>query len=286
MISSRRGARGMKDPLNFSWQPKLQHPSLVVGWSVDASTLGTKVTDYLNRKLGGQSFCEIEPVEFFTLGGVAIEDNLVQFPESKFYACPENDLVVVKSTPPSHEWYKFLNLILDIAEHYCQVKELHTIGGMVSLSAHTAPRQLMGIFNSPDLKQDLRHYNLTGGLDYETPPGQRPTLNSFLLWAAERRNITGISLLVPIPFYLVAVNDPKAQKRVLEFFNQRFDLGIDFSDLDEEIESQDRKIARARDSSPDIDNSIRRLESNLRLSAEEHQKLVGEIKEFLKEEVD
>jgi len=276
----------MKDPLKFSWQPKLQHPSLVVGWSVDTSTLETKVTDYLNKKLEGQSFCEIEPVEFFPLGGVTIEGDLVQFPESKFYACPENDLVIFKSTPPSHEWYKFLNLILDVAEHHCHVKELHTIGGLVSLSAHTAPRELLGTFNSPELKEALSHYNLAGGFDYETPPGQRPTLNSFLLWAAKRRNIPGASLLVPIPFYLAAVDDPKAQRRVLEFFNQRFDLGIDFSDLDEEINSQNKKLAQVRNSFPDIGESISRLESNLRLSAEENQKLVKEIERFLRENRD
>ena len=120
----------MIEPLKFSWQPELQSPSLVVGWNEDPGKLGARVTDYLNRKLGGQNFCEIEPVEFFTLGRVAIEDDIVQFPESKFYACLKNDLVVFKSPPPRYEWYKFLNLILDIVEHYYHVKELHIISEM------------------------------------------------------------------------------------------------------------------------------------------------------------
>ncbi len=283
MNSSRREREGMIEPLKFSWQPELQHPSLVIGWSADASKLGSKITDYLNRKLGGQSFAEIEPVEFSPLGGVTIENDLAQFPESKFYVCSKNNLVVLKSEPPRHEWYKFLNLILDIAEHHCHVKELYTIGGMISLSAHTAPRQLRGTFNSPELKKALSPYNLAGDLDYETPPGQRPTLNSFLLWAAKRRNIPGVSLWVPIPFYLIAVDDPKAQKRVLEFLNQRADLGIDFSDLDEEIIWQNKKLAEVRNSFPDIDESIKRLESNLMPSEEESQRLVKEIEKFLKE---
>jgi len=272
----------MNNSLKFSWQPSLQSPSLVIGWSTDASKLGSQVTDYLNRKLEGQSFCEIEPVEFFTLGGVIIEDNLIRFPESKFYAYPKNDLVVFRSTPPRYEWYKFLNLILDIAEH-CQAKELYTIGGMVSLNAHTAPRQLRSTFNSSELKETLSHYSLVSGLNYETPPGQRPTFNSFLLWAAKRRNIPGASLLVPIPFYLVAVDDPEAQRKVLEFFNQRFDLGIDFSDLDEEIRQQNQVMAEVRNNFPDINESIRRLESDLRLSAKESQKLAKEIERFLRE---
>ncbi len=215
--------------------------------------------------------------------GVTIEDNLVQFPESKFYSCPGKNLVVFKSHPPSYEWHKFLNLILDTTDHYYHLKELYTIGGMVSLGAHTAPRELIGTFNSPELKNALSKYDLAGGLDYETPPGQRPTLNSFLLWEAMKRNIPGVSLWVPIPFYLLATDDPRAQRRVLEFLNQRFDLGIDLSDLDEEIRQQNQLIAELRKTLPDIDESIRKLESNQRLSAEENQKLVEEVERFLRE---
>ena len=268
-------------PLKFYWQPELQSSSLIVAWSVDASGLGTKVTDYLKRKLRGQSFCEIEPEEFFPLGGVSIQDNLVQFPESNFYVCPENNLVIFRGHPPSYEWYKFLNLILDAAEQYCRVKEVYTIGGMVSLGAHTTPRELLGVFNSVELKEALSSYNLADRLDYETPLGQRPTLSSFLLWMAKKRNIPGGSLWVSVPFYLVAVDDPKARRRVVEFFNQRFDLRIDLSDLDEEIRQQNQAIAEMRASSPDVDESISRLESNLRLSDEENQRLVKEIEKLL-----
>lgn len=273
----------MKVPFRLWQQPELQNPSLVVGWGADAGKLGARVTDYLNKKLGGQSFCEIEPVEFSPLAGVTIDDDLIQFPETKFYSCPRNDLVILSSDPPSNEWYKFLNLILDIAERYCQVKELYTIGGTVSLGAHTTPRELLGTFNSLELKKALSQYNLARNLDYETPPGQRPTVNSFLLWVAKRRNIPGVSLWVPIPFYLVAVDDPKAQKMMLEFFEQRFELRIDFSDLDAEISRQNERIAQVRTRLPEIDQYITRLESNLRLSDDENERLVKEIERFLRE---
>ena len=274
----------MKELFKLFTQPELKSPSLLVGWNVDASKLGAKVIDYLNKKLSCQSFAEIEPVEFFPLRGVAVENNLVRFPESRFYACPGNDLVAFRSDPPSYEWYEFLNLILDIAQEYCHVKEVYTIGGMISPGAHTAPRQLLGVSNSPEMEEAMRSYNLMGELNYQTPSGQRPTLNSFLLWVAGKRNIPGVSLWVPVPFYLVAVDDPKAQRKVLEFFNQRFDLRIDFSDLDEEIRQQSEKIAQMRNWFPEISESISKLESNLRLSEEENEKLVNGIGEFLRKE--
>ena len=284
MNSSKRKEK-TEAPLNFSGQPELESPSFIIGWHLDAGRFGEGVIDYLNRKFGGQSFCEIEPADFYPLRGVAIEDGIVHFPESIFYACPEKNLLLSICTPPAYEWYQFLNLILDV-HRYCHAKELFIINGIVSLSAHTSPRQLWGTVNSAEFKTALSLYNVVRELDYITPPGQRPTLNSFLLWAAKRRNIPGISLMVPIPFYMVAVDDLKARRKVLEFFNQTFDLEMDFSDLDEEIRRQNQIMYEIRDSFPDIDQSIMRLESNLRLSEEESQRLVKEIDRLLKERRD
>jgi proteasome assembly chaperone (PAC2) family protein len=272
----------MKGPFKLSWQPELRGSSLIVGWSMDSGKLGTRITDYLNGQLGSESFCEIDPVEFFSLGGVIVEENLVQFPESKFYASPRNNLAILKSAPPRYEWYRFLNLVLDVAERYCNAKEIITIGGMVSLSAHTTPRELMGTFNSPEVRDSLSRYNLASGMEYETPPGQRPTLNSFLIWAAGRRNIPAFSLWVPIPFYLMTVDDAIAQRMILELFNQKFGLELDFSEMEDEIERQNQILADMRNASPDIDKSIRRLEQNLMLSNEESQRLVGEVERLFR----
>jgi proteasome assembly chaperone (PAC2) family protein len=270
-------------PIKIYKEPDLRRSSLVLGWSEDMSNLGRKVTEYLNQKLKGQKFAEIEPEDFFPLGGVAIEDNLAQFPESKFYACQEHKLVVFQSGSPGVEWYKFLNSVLDVAEYHCRVKELYTIGAMVSFSAHTTPRELLAVVNSAEMKEVLGQHDLARDLDYQTPPGERPTLNSFLLWVAKERNIPGVSLWVPIPFYLAAMEDAQAQKKVLSFFNERLDLKIDFSALDQEIREQNEQLARARSRFPQIDDYINRLESNLMLSEEENGELIKKIEDFLME---
>jgi proteasome assembly chaperone (PAC2) family protein len=262
---------------------EFQSSSLVVGWSEDAGKLGPKVIDYLNKKLGGQEFAEIEPTGFFSLGGVSIGDAIAQFPESKFYRCLERNLVIFKSNPPQAEWHKFLNSVLDVAEHYCHIEELYTIGGMISSSAHTAPRELLAVANSTEMKKTLSQYDLNIDMDYQTPLGQRPTLSSFLLWVAKGRKIPGATLWVPIPFYLVAVEDPEAWRKTLEFLDKRFGLGIDFRDIDGEIARQNERIAQARVRFPEIDDYIRRLESNISLTEEENGKLVKEMEEFLRE---
>jgi proteasome assembly chaperone (PAC2) family protein len=270
-------------PVKIYKKPNLGNPSLVLGWREDIGNLGRKATDYLNRKLKGREFAGIEPELFFSLGGVAIEDNLAQFPESKFYACQKHELVIFQSDFPRSEWHKFLNSVLDVAEHHCRVKELYILGAMVSLSAHTVPRQLFAVVNSAEMKEALSGYDLAIGLDYQTSPSERPTLSSFLSWVAKGRNIPGVSLWVPIPFYLTTMEDAQAQKEVLSFLDERLDLEIDFSDLDQAVQEQNEKLALARSSFPQIDDYINRLESNLMLSEEENGELIKKIEDFLRE---
>jgi predicted ATP-grasp superfamily ATP-dependent carboligase len=271
-----------KQPFKIYGKPGSRSSSLIVGWSEDAGKLGPKVIGYLTEKLGGKGFGEIEPPDFFPLGGVSIEDDVAQFPESKFYYCEGKNLVLFLSNSPRSEWYRFLNLVLDVAEHYCQAKELYTIGGMVSLSAHTAFRRLLAIANSAEMKNVLNQYDISIDMDYETPPGQRPTLGSFLLLLAKGRNIAGAGLWVPVPFYLVSTDDPWAWRKTVEFLDTRLDLGIEFGDLDGEVATQDEKITQARNRFPELNEYIGKLEDNLGLTVEESEKLTREIEELLK----
>lgn len=282
MNSSRRKTREAEDPLRIFSRPVLQFPTLVVGWSEDAGQLGPKVIDYLRRKLDSHNFGEIEPAVFFSMGGVAVENNLVKFPESRFYASPERDLVLFESALPTSEWYRFLNLIADVAEYYCHVRDVLTIGGMVAICAHTTPRQLVATFSSSEAKAALSVGNLVETYDYETAAGQKPTLSSYLLWVAKRRNVPAASLWVPIPFYLAGGEDARAQKRVVEFIDRRLDLGLDLGDLDEEIKRQNEELAEARSSDAHIEEAIARLESNQSLSEEESLRLVEGVDRFLK----
>jgi proteasome assembly chaperone (PAC2) family protein len=270
-------------PVRIYSEPELRRSSLVLGWNEDVGNLGRGVTDYLKRKLNGQEFAEIDPECFFPLGGVTIKGDLAQFPESKFHACREHELVVFQSDSPGAEWYKFLNSILDAAEGHCRAEELYIIGAMVSFSAHTTPRQLFAVVNSAQIKEGLRQYDLVRDMDYQTPPGERPTLNSFLLWIAKGRNIPGVSLWVPIPYYLAATEDAQAQKRVLSFLDKRLDLKIDFGDLNQEIREQNEKLAQARSRFPEIDDYICRLESNLMLSEDENRELMRRIEDCFRE---
>jgi proteasome assembly chaperone (PAC2) family protein len=267
--------------LKYMSRPKFHSPALAVCWESDAGQLGAGVLQYIRRELGGEAFCEIDPGDFFPLSGVAIESDVVMFPESTFYALPDRELVIFYSTIPRYEWFRFLNLVVDVA-HDCHAREMYTIGGMIALGPHTSPRDFWATFSTPQIKKSLASYGLSRELDFETPPGGRPTLNSFMLWTAKQRDLPGANLWVPVPFYLVGVNDPKSHRKVLEFMDSRLGLGLSLARLDAEIRRQEEKIARLRREQPDIESIISRLENNVRLSEEEHEKLTKEVEEYLR----
>ncbi len=276
MNSSRGEKREMKEPVEVHSQPELENASLVVDWQEVAGKLGPKVIDYLNKHIRSKSFCEIEPVRFFPLGGVVIDNNIAQFPVSRFYAGTRKDLVIFESTEPPYERYRFLNSVLDVAEHYCRVKELYTVSGTISPIAHSSPRRILAVFNQPEFQRRLRGYELED-MTWEGPPA----ISSFLLWLAQKRGIPGVSLWPEVAFYLAATQDPRAAKVVLSFFDRKLELGLDFTGLDLEIKDQNDKLALLRREDPQIDRYIRTLEMGISLNEEEQLRLARGVTEFL-----
>ncbi len=266
----------MKNIFKFSERPKLENPSLIVCWEADCGKLSPKVIEYLNKKIKCKSFCEIEPEGFFSLAGVAIENNIAQFPESKFYYSQKNDLVIFKGSKPQIERYRFLDAIADFAQSYCKIKDLYTISGTISPIAHTNPRRISAVFNQRQIQEEHRGYGLQD-LNWEGPPA----INSYLLWVAKNRGIPGASLWPEIPFYLAAGEDFQAIKLILSFLDKKFNLGLDFGELNEKIRDQNIKIDRLRDEDSEINKYIGMLESELSLSEEEQMKLTMKVTEVL-----
>jgi proteasome assembly chaperone (PAC2) family protein len=243
--------------------------------------LGPKVIDFLIHKLHSQEFAHFNPAGFFPLAGVPVEENVIQFPQSKFYACEEKDLLLFQSDGPSQAHYEFLMLILDVAEQICRVKDFCTVGGIASFIAHSSPRRVSAVVNQSQLKKPLSECGVSTSLDYQTPLGARPTLSSFLLWVAQKRNIAGANLWTEVPFYLAALEDPRAYKQVLSVLDWRLNLGIDFAELEQEIERQNRQIVELKEQEGDVHRYITMLERGIMLSEKESEILASKVAQFL-----
>jgi predicted ATP-grasp superfamily ATP-dependent carboligase len=254
-------------------KPGLKKSVLIAGWAEDAGHLGMQTLDYIMQDSGSCEFGEIRPEDFFAMAGVNVEDDVAVFPQSKFYVSGNRKLVIFKSSMPRSDWYRFLNAVLYVAQKHCGVKEIYTVGAMLSFASHTMPRLLMSIVNSREMKANMAPFNVVDNTDYETPIGQKPTLSSYLSWLAGQRGINAANLWVPVPFYLLTLDDPRAVKRLVYFFNTKFDLGIDFTALDLQIAEQNNKIAQLFRQVPEIESFVRRLEVGEGLDTEEAEKL-------------
>jgi proteasome assembly chaperone (PAC2) family protein len=102
------------------------------------------------------------------------------------------------------------------------------------------------------------------------------------LWIAKTRKLTAANLWVPVPFYLAGHDDHYAHKQVLEFFDKRLKLNLDYDTIDTSIKQQHDKLARLRQSSAEIDGYLRKLENNQGLAEEERGALVKAVDESLR----
>lgn len=255
--------------------PRLDSPFLIAGWSPDGGEIGWRTVDYLRRSFSCKEFAEIEPLNFFSLSGVQVQDNVIQFPRSKFYSCEEKNLILFMSSQPNAKGYQFLNLVLDMAEQF-KVQEICTVGGLISMVAHTGERKMLAVLNGPEPKKDLEAYDLGLNLDYQGTP----SMNGFLLWAAKKRNIAAAGYWVNIPFYLSEKVDPKADKAVLGFLNQRFGLNLDLQEFDQAIAKQEEEISQIRKNNPEVNEYMTRLENNWGLTQEQAGKLLQAIDKY------
>jgi proteasome assembly chaperone (PAC2) family protein len=269
-------------PARLSISPHLKEATMIVAWAEDAGGLGVRSADYLIQSLGCREFGEILPEGFFPMGGVNVVDDVARFPECKFYVCERSNTVIFKSSIPRTGWHRFLTSLLDVAQHDCGVKEIYTLGAMVSSAAHTVPRLLISIVNKREIKAALEPYNVMADNDYESPAGQKPTLSSYLSWLAGQRGIAAVNLWVPVPYYLIPIDDPRSVKRLVYFFNSKFGLGVDFTELDAVILEQNNRIARLFEKSPEVKNMVRRLEVGDGLDSDESEKLASEMAEALR----
>jgi proteasome assembly chaperone (PAC2) family protein len=273
----KREIQVMKEPSESTAYTILKNPSVIIGWNSDSGKVSQQVISSLIDQLSGTRSAAIEPEGFFFLDGVRVEENCIQFPESIFYSCQKKDLLFFLSDQPDNNHYRFLNTFFDVAEQQGTIHELYTINGMVSQKAHTAPRRIFAVFNSPELQDMLISYNIDG-LTWEGTP----SISSFLLWIAWKRNIPGLSLWIEVPFYLSAVTDFLAIKIILSFFNQRFNLNLALSDIDKKIEDQNDTLELSRNENPEIDKYLGLLESGLGLKEEVKIKLTQDIYAYLK----
>jgi len=256
----------------------VERPSLIVGWTKDIGAVSRGVVDTLADAPGARGFGQIQPAGFFPIGGVTVEDDVAQFPESRLFCNERSNVVILRSDEPQYRKYEFLNTVLDLAEHY-RGEALYTINGIASMIPHMATRRMFMVSNDPVLQRELRRF-VPAGLAWQGPPHT----STYLLWLAKNRHLPGVGLWAEVPFYLADSEDFQAIKTAVSLLARIFGWDYDFDELDRRIAEQDETLAQLRGEDPEIDTRIRILEQGETLDRDEQRDLVEAVQGALKEQ--
>ncbi len=263
----------------FMSRPHVERPSLIVGWTKDVGAVSRGAADFLADTPGTSSFGQIRPVSFFPVGGVSVNNDVAEFPESRLLCNERENVVILRSDEPLSRRYEFLNGVLDLAEEYHGAETLYTINGIASMIPHTATRRAFLVSNDPALQRELRRV-VPAGLAWQGPP----STSIYLLWLARNRHLPGVGLWVEVPFYLADSEDFQAIKTGVSLLGRILGWQFDLDELDQHIAEQDETLTQLREQDPEIDTRIRILEQGETLDGNEQRELVEAVQGALKEQ--
>ncbi|MFC1924578.1 PAC2 family protein [Chloroflexota bacterium] len=221
-----------KEVIRIYKEPKLTRPCLIAAWP-GIGNIALGAASYLKDKLRAEEFAEIDPLAFFELNGVIIEDNLIQqprFPESKFYYWKRkekgSDLIIfIGEAQPSSQTYEFANTVLDFAQRF-GIKQVYTFAAALIPHFMEKPRVWASATDKRLLKELESHGLILKGDFYVAG------MNGLLLSVAKERNMQGICLLGETPRYLGEIGNPAASQSVLEVLNKIVKIDIDMTEID------------------------------------------------------
>lgn len=176
--------------------------------------------------------------------------------DSHFYyvkGLPSNDLILFSGVEPHLRWNVFADLILDLAERF-HVTQIFTIGGTYDYVPHTYPPMVSGLFNHEELRERVIGAGL-GLTEYSGPI----SIHTFILQAAKKRDLRGISLWGHAPQYLQTRN-VKLVCSVLKRLIELTGIKIDLSELEKASDYFDQQINQLVEEDPKLQEVISKLE--------------------------
>ncbi len=269
----------------FTSKPRLKKSSFVIGWTKDTGAVSPLAADYLIKASDGSDFCQIEPADFYPVGGVTVADDVAWFPQSQFFYSERKPLVILRADEPQSNRYEFLSAVLDLAEHYgktdlgepSRAETLYTINGIAALTAHTTARRVFGIFNDAATQRRLQQI-VPVGANWQGPPH----LSTYLLWLARERHLPGVGLWVEVPFYLSDYEDYQSVKAAVSLLSRMLGWDLDLGELDRLAAEQDEKLAQL-ESDPGVADMIHTLEEGQSLDRQEQTELTEAVGNVLNE---
>jgi len=223
-------------------EPELKNPYMVAAWP-GMGGVAIIAARYLAEKLDAEELGSISPQGFFDIGGVLIENNVVQdisFPENSLYLArdkAERDWIIfIGEAQPMSNSYRMANVLLDLAQRF-KVQRLYTFAAAPTHIYHTKQPRVLGAVTSQELLPEPSVYDIT-----PLREGSISGLNGLMLGVAKQRHVEGMCLLGEIPIYTTNVANPRSSAAVIRVLSQMTGLEIDMADIEKWAEQTDTQI--------------------------------------------
>jgi proteasome assembly chaperone (PAC2) family protein len=279
-------------------EPSLHAPSLVIGFAgwANAAGLPVEVVSQLQSLLATEPIGTLEAPECYVItnpslanrpittirGGVVeelrlpmIEVHAVQGTETQ----PE--LLLIEGVEPDLHWQEYIEALWSLINRF-SVRRVYTIGSYYDQIPHTRPPHVTAVVSDLRLKAELRsqHVDFTS---YEGPT----SIQTFLLYTCQQRQVEGVSLWGGVPPYMQG-SYPKGVVRILSILSKLIGFTIDSGALQSWVTEFESALQEQVVKNDELQAFIRQLEmahdqSVTDTDVQHGDEIVEEIQQFLRQ---
>jgi proteasome assembly chaperone (PAC2) family protein len=279
-------------------EPPLQAPSLVIGFAgwANAASLSIEVVSQLQSLLGTDAIGTLEAPECYvitnpslahrpiaTIRGGVVEE--LRLPTMEVHALQgagtQPELLLIQGLEPDLHWQEYIEALWSLINRF-GVRRVYTIGSYYDQIPHTRPPHVSAAVSDVHLKAVLRsqHVEFTS---YEGPT----SIQTFLLYTCQQRQIEGVSLWGGVPPYLQG-SYPRGVVRILSVLSKLIDCGIDSSALQSWVSEFESVLQQQMAKNDELQAFIKQLETAYDQTmtdtdVQHGDEIVEEIQQFLRQ---
>jgi proteasome assembly chaperone (PAC2) family protein len=279
-------------------EPPLQGPCLVIGFAgwANAAGLSVEVVSQLQSLLDTDAIGTLEAPECYvvtnpslahrpltTIRGGLIETLHLPTTEVHAFSGAETQpkLLLIQGLEPDLHWHEYVEALWGLITRY-GVRRVYTIGSYYDQIPHTRPPHVTAAVSDLRLKTALRsqHVDFTS---YEGPT----SIQTFLLYTCQQRQIEGVSLWGGVPPYLQG-SYPKGVVRILSVLSKLIGFSIDSSALQSWVSEFERVLQQQVAKNDELQAFIKQLEAVYDQTVtdtdvQHGDEIVEEIQQFLRQ---
>lgn len=266
------------DNLTFISKPPLRSPYLVCGldgW-LNNGNVAVGGIKYLIGHFKARLLAEMQTSRYhvYQIPNVhsarpvfKMEDGVIKetnFPKNQFYyagnPASEHDLIFFLGIEPNLYWEEYGNTVLSAARNF-GVTRIYSFGAIYDRSPYTREPNITCTCTSARIRDEMEKH----GVIMSSREGTA-TINLMLLYAFQQGGIDGVNLTARVPYYPefnVGLDySPRSIKAILERLNHLMKMGMNFTDLDKEINEIENKLDSIRKSNTEFNKYMEELEKN------------------------